>query len=192
MIIIGITGTIGAGKGSLVDYLVKKYNFSHYSVRTFLEEEIQRRGLPNNRDSMVLVSNDLRATHHPGYIIEELYKKALILGKNSVIESIRTVGEIDVLRAIGKPFFLVAVSAELKTRYERIVKRNQSTDHVSFEKFKEDEAREMESSDPTKQNLSACIKRADFLISNNGTREELWHTVDEIITSFFKKDPIDA
>lgn len=184
MIIIGITGTIGAGKGSLVEYLVKKYSFSHYSVRTFLEEEIKRRGLPSNRDSMVLVSNELRATHHPGYIIEELYKKALILGKNSVIESIRTVGEIDVLKASGKPFFLVAVSAEPETRYERIVKRNQSTDHISFEKFKEDEAREMQSNDPNKQNLSACIQKADFLITNDGVIEELWAKVDEVMKKF--------
>ena len=38
MKIIGITGTIGAGKGTIVDYLVKQKNFKHYSVRNFLIE----------------------------------------------------------------------------------------------------------------------------------------------------------
>ena len=33
MIIIGITGTLGAGKGTIVDYLVKQKGFVHYSVR---------------------------------------------------------------------------------------------------------------------------------------------------------------
>lgn len=181
MIIIGITGTIGAGKGALVDYLVKKYSFSHYSVRNFLEEEIKRRGLPSNRDSMVLVSNELRATHHPGYIVEELYKKAVVSGENTVIESIRTVGEIDVLKGSGNHFYLLAVSAKPETRFFRILKRNHSTDHISFEKFKEDEAREMQSGDPNKQNLSACMNKADFLVINDGTIEELWGKVDEIM-----------
>ena len=35
MIIIGITGTIGAGKGTIVELLIKK-GFKHYSVRDFL------------------------------------------------------------------------------------------------------------------------------------------------------------
>ncbi|MDR0438308.1 MAG: AAA family ATPase, partial [Bacteroidales bacterium] len=51
--IIGITGTIGAGKGTIVDYLVSQKGFLHFSVRDFLSEEIERRGLPVNRDTMV-------------------------------------------------------------------------------------------------------------------------------------------
>ena len=61
MITIGITGTLGAGKGTIVDYLVKSRGFEHYSVRAFITEEIKRRGLPVNRDSMTQVGNDLRA-----------------------------------------------------------------------------------------------------------------------------------
>ena len=43
MIIIGITGTLGAGKGTIVDYLVKERGFVHYSVRAFITEEIEKR-----------------------------------------------------------------------------------------------------------------------------------------------------
>ena len=74
MITIGITGTLGAGKGTIVDYLVKNRGFVHYSVRAFLTEEIKRRGLEVNRDTMAMVGNDLRAKHTPSYIVEELYK----------------------------------------------------------------------------------------------------------------------
>ncbi|MBR5146904.1 MAG: AAA family ATPase, partial [Bacteroidales bacterium] len=45
MNIIGITGTIGAGKGTIVDYLVKEKGYVHYSVREFLAEEVKKRGL---------------------------------------------------------------------------------------------------------------------------------------------------
>ena len=92
MITIGITGTLGAGKGTIVDYLVKEKDFVHYSVRAFLTQEIQRRGLPVNRDSMTAVGNDLRAQHSPSWIVEQLYEQANASGKNCIIESIRTPG----------------------------------------------------------------------------------------------------
>jgi len=98
MIIIGITGTLGAGKGTIVDYLVKNKGYHHYSVRAYLTEEIKRRNLPVNRDSMTSVANELRALHSPSYITDQLYLLAKEKGKNCVIESIRTPGEIVSLR----------------------------------------------------------------------------------------------
>ena len=85
MIIIGITGTLGAGKGTIVEYLVQQKGFVHFSVRSFITEEINRQGLPVNRDSMVVVANKLRADHSPSYIIDQLYAKALLTGKNCII-----------------------------------------------------------------------------------------------------------
>lgn len=38
MHIIGITGTLGAGKGTIVEYLKDKKGFAHFSVREFLKE----------------------------------------------------------------------------------------------------------------------------------------------------------
>lgn len=66
MNIIGITGTLGAGKGTIVDYLIKK-GYVHYSVRAFIAEEVRRRGMEVNRDSLTLVANDLRASHSQLY-----------------------------------------------------------------------------------------------------------------------------
>ena len=80
MITIGITGTLGAGKGTIVDYLQKAKGFAHYSVRAFLIDEIKRRGLEVNRDSMTLVGNDLRAQHSPSWIVEQLYHQAQASG----------------------------------------------------------------------------------------------------------------
>ena len=64
MKIIGITGTLGAGKGTVVDFLVSEKGYKHYSVRSFISEEIIKRNLPLNRDSMVVVANDLRANNN--------------------------------------------------------------------------------------------------------------------------------
>ena len=180
MIIFGITGTLGAGKGTIVEYLTSKYNFEHYSVRAFLVERIEEKGLPVNRDSMVVVANELRASQSPSFIIDELYKKAVESGKNCIIESIRTPGEVDSLRK-KENFWLIAVDANAKVRYERITARKSETDNVSFDAFVENEKREMTSSDPNKQNLSKCIEMADFVIDNSGSLFDLQQKVEDVL-----------
>ena len=180
MFVIGITGTLGAGKGTIVDFLVHKFDFVHYSVRDFLSKEITKRGLTVNRDTLTEVANELREAHSPSYIVDCIFDKALNNGKNCVIESIRTPGEVDALRKKSN-FTLLAVDADIKTRYERIKLRGSETDHVSYYKFVEDEQREFETKDPNKQNLKECIKLADYVINNDGTVDELYNKLSDVI-----------
>jgi dephospho-CoA kinase len=180
MFIIGITGTLGAGKGTVVEYLVGKKGFDHYSVRAFLLKEINRRGMPENRDSMVTVANELRSKNGPSYVTDQLYREAALIGNSCIIESIRTPGEIDSLRKKGE-FFLFAVDATPEIRFQRILERQSETDHISFETFIGNEAREMNTTDPNKQNLKACIKQADFLLLNDGSKEDLFREVEKVL-----------
>jgi dephospho-CoA kinase len=180
MVIIGITGTLGAGKGTIVDYLVKEKGFIHFSVRFFLIQEILKRNLTVNRDTMVLVANELRSTHTPSYIIDCLYEEAKNKNQNSVIESIRAPGEILSLRSKGS-FLLLAVDADKQFRYQRIILRGTETDHVSFNEFIANEMREMNSEDSNKQNLRKCIEMADVLIENNGDKEQLYATLEQVL-----------
>lgn len=179
MITIGITGTIGAGKGTIVDYLLQKKGFQHYSVRAFITEEIKRRGLPINRDSMTMVGNDLRAKHSPSYIVEQLYEQAQQSGKNCIIESVRTLGEVKALRGKAN-FYLFAVDADPAIRYDRVVVRGSETDHIDYDTFLANEKREMTSDDENKQNLRGCIEAADYCFSNDGSIEDLQQQVEEV------------
>lgn len=173
----------------MVDYLVKKKGFAHFSVRQFLLKEIRKRQMPENRDSMVVVANELRQFNSPSYITDQLYIEAVRTGKNAVIESIRTPGEIVSLRQKGK-FYLLATDADPKIRFERIRKRNSETDQVDNETFIENERREMSSSDPNHQNLQKCREMADFIILNNGTVEELINEVDKLIDKIIYKQQL--
>ena len=177
MKIIGITGTLGAGKGTIVDYLTKHHGFHHFSVRGYLSNIIKAKGQEVNRDTLVNTANELRANNSPSFIAEELYREAKESGSNCIIESIRTVGEVNALHAKGN-FTLFAIDADQRLRYTRIVERASETDKVSYETFVANEEREMNSTDPNKQNIGACIQLADFTFTNDGSFDSLYREVD--------------
>lgn len=183
-IIIGITGTLGAGKGEIVNYLVNKKGFIHFSVSDYLKKEINKRKLPINRESMRIVANEIRTKYGAGFIVDFLYKKAKTTNKNSIIESIRTLGEINTLKEKGN-FYLFAVNADPKIRFERIKKRESEKDNVNFKEFINAERKEMNNKDPNKQNLKECIKNANYKFDNNGTFENLHQQIDKTLQKIF-------
>ena len=178
--IIGITGTNGAGKGTVVEIL-KLIGFRHFSAFDILIEVVNRLNMPQNRDSLIFVGNKLREEFGSEYVAEELIKKAQLSKGDAIIESIRTIGEVNALKNIGG--ILLSIDADQKLRFERIKKRGGVKDGVSWEEFAAQERGESESLDKNKQNLIGCKKMADFQISNNGSIKEL-----EIqISDFLKK-----
>jgi len=185
--IIGITGTLGAGKGTIVEILKEK-GFEHYSVREFLIKEIKKRNLIVNRDSMVLVANELRANNSPSYIVEKLYEESKNIGGNCIIESLRTAGEVEALKE-KENFYLFSIDANPFLRYERILQRDSETDKISYEKFILNEKREMNSDNLNKQNISKCIELADFKFENNETIEKLRKEVFEVLKTFENSKP---
>ena len=180
MVIIGITGTLGAGKGTIVSFLLEEYGFAHYSVRALVTEYIEEEGLAVNRDSMVQVANRLRELHGPAILAEMLFNRALAGGKDCIIESIRTPGEVEALRRKGR-FYLFAVDADP-------VIRNSETDRIPYDTFLENEAREMGSTDPHHQNIRACIERADFVFENNHRIEDLHTQVSAVMKEILAKE----
>jgi dephospho-CoA kinase len=170
--IIGITGTDGAGKGTVVDYLVEKKGYVHYSARAYITKEIEKRGLPVTREQLRLVANDLRRIYGNDHIIKEALVESEKKGETDVIvESIR---ETDAANLIKERGVLLAVDADQKVRYGRIVKRASSSDSVTFEEFTSHEALEMNDPDPHGMQKAKVMEMADYTLKNNGTPEELY------------------
>jgi dephospho-CoA kinase len=186
--IIGITGTLAAGKGTIVEFLKEK-DFKHYSARGFLIKEIEKRGMPVNRDSMLIVANDLRAKYSSSYIAEQLYTMAKNDGGNCVLESLRTPGEIYALKEKDE-FYLFAVDADKKLRYNRAMLRSNESDNVTFEKFILQEEKETTSNNPSNSNVRKCIELADYKFENNGTLEELKNKVEKVLEEINSKKKV--
>lgn len=184
--IIGVTGTLGAGKGTVVEYLKSK-GFKHFAVSdTFLAGEAQKRGLEATRPNRQMIANEYRALG-PTRLMEEvaaLAKDAIAAGEDVVIEPQHTAGEVKFIQSQGG--FEIAVDADIDIRYERIKKRGGSKDNVSHEEFVAFQAVEMASDDPNKNNLAAAIAAADAKVSNDGSLEDLHAQIEEVLTRLQK------
>lgn len=179
MQIIGITGTLGAGKGAIVDYLVNKKGFKHYSVSGYLKEELQKQKRSIDRTNMQDIANEIREKFGPGYITKILFEKAKSQNKNVIIESIRNPKEAQFIKENGGK--LIAVTANQKSRFERIKLRQSEKDDVTYEEFQKQEQREMQNIDPNAQNLPKCIEMSDIIITNNENLEKLYEQIEKTI-----------
>lgn len=174
--LIGITGTDGAGKGSVVQYLVDKKSFTHYSSRAIIMEHIPA-GVEATRNQTRLTANALRAEFGNDVIVKKSLEKMSADGvENAVIESIRALAEAETLKLAGG--ILLAVDANPELRYERVQGRRSETDKVSYEQFLAHEELEKNDPDPNGMQKAKVMEMADHTITNNGSFSELQRQVE--------------
>lgn len=179
--IIGIAGTIGAGKGTVVEYLKSK-GFVHYSSSQVLRDKLTEQGLPHIRDNLSPLATKIRAEDPAGLpkINYERYLKEK--PTNAVFEALHTVGEAEFIKSIGG--VIVGVDADIKIRYERTVGRGEERDRASFEDFQKQARIEDEGSheDPSRDNnIRAIFKMADHVLINDGTKQELDAQIETVL-----------
>ena len=80
-------------------------------------------------------------------------------------------------------FFLLAVDADPRIRFQRIIQRKSETDNVTYQEFLKQEELEMENFEEHKQNLKGCINMADQVIYNDGSFEKLNIEIDKFVDS---------
>jgi len=181
--IIGLTGTMGAGKGTVASYLKKK-GFEYHSFSDVLREEAKKTNLDPSRINLQSLGNKLREKYkNVGYLSTQLLQK--IKTKKSVLDGVRNVAEISTLRQ-HKDFVLIGIDAPPKMRFDRMIKRQRKGDPNTFEEFKKLDDYENNGESPG-QNISTCLENVDHLIINEGSIVELKLKIEKILRHLHSK-----
>ncbi len=178
---IGVTGTFCSGKDSFAEYLKNK-GFEHFSLSNIIREEADKQGIFKSRESLWKLGNVLREKEGSGVLAKRAIAK-MSENKDYIITSIRNPLEVKEL-ASTKDFVLIKMDAPVEIRFKRILDRGgdrKEDDPKTFQEFLEKENREMKSDIDSGQNIKNCMDMAKFSIINDGTLEELYKKIDELI-----------
>lgn len=196
MVVIGICGLNGSGKG-VVSQLLKNKGFIAYSTSDILREECFKKGISEiTRDHLFEEGVRLRKLYGTDVLVqrvmERIYaeegaslKRREPLRGKYVIESIRNPGEAQFLRTIPT-FSLWSIDADAQTRFLRLKARHREADSETFEDFLRVEQLENKR-DPAGQQGLATSALADIHIINDGTPEDLDKAVAEKLAWMLQK-----
>ncbi len=183
-IVIGLTGPISGGKGTVGGFLRQK-GFFFTSLSDRIREEIAKRGEEITREKLQDVGDELRQKFGANVLAERTW--ALVSRKEKVaIDSIRNLEEIEFLKTkVG--FVLIGVTAPRELRYQRMKERVRGGEPVEWQEFVRLDEKDFDSGlGKLGRNIQACLDKADFLIENTGTLEELKEKVEETLAKIEK------
>ncbi len=176
-IILGISGEIASGKDTVGKYIAEKYGASTIRFSQPLRDTLDRLHMEQNRENMARLSLHLRKAFG-----EDIFSRVVLAeaekspGNLVVVDGVRRASDIIHLEA-EEHFFFVYVETSSEARYERLIKRHQNTDDTTKTEvqFRKDALLE------TETEIRDLKERAEFIIDNEGTLEELYTQVDKII-----------
>lgn len=171
--IIGVAGTNGSGKDTVMQLLSSKYEYLFISATDLLTAELEKRGDPTDRLHKSALSAEWRREGGMGVIVQKAYEtwqQQASTYKGMVVGSLRHPGEADAIHELGGT--VVWVDADPRVRYDRLQHNLEARgraieDAISFEQFQADEAREMHpTGDAATLNVAAVKERADIFLDN--------------------------
>ena len=177
-IIVCITGMPGAGKSTIVNKL-QEIGFTKFTLGDGIRAEAKRRNVDPSGENLGKIMLEVREKNGPG-AVAELIKDSIQNSTQDVviIDGVRSVAEIDVLKQIGD-VKLLAIDASPETRFNFLSSRGRSDDPKTQENFQERDNREIS------VGLDKSIEIADKTITNrNLTIDELVNSAKEAIQSW--------
>jgi dCMP deaminase len=178
--IIGITGAYCAGKDIAAEYFQEK-GFLHISLSDLIRNEMNRKKIKINRDSLINYANHLRKKYGPS-VLSRVAINSLIPNRDYAISSIRNLFELEVLKSC-KNFIHIHIFSNAKTRFERLQKRTERKEDEkikTFEDFILSENSEKKE-DYEKQQLHKVFEKPDIIIENNKTIEEFKKKLEKFL-----------
>jgi len=176
--IIGIVGSIASGKDTVAEYL-EKQGFKNISHSDTLRQMMRDEGIETTIPNMTEYGNNLRNAKGYGYLAKVISDQ-ISEGEDAVVTSIRQVGEIEYYRENRPDFHLLKLDAPKEIRLERLIKRNRAGDIRSMAELEVIEAKQADGKGGA-MNMNRCYELADSEIINDGSFEDLYAKVDNLV-----------
>ncbi len=182
-IILGFVGDLAGGKGTICQYLKGKYDINAYRFSTMLRDILDRIYVEKTRENLQDISTFLRSRYGQD-IMSKVIVKDVLNDKNNIVavEGIRRPTDITYLQELTG-FHLIYITADAKTRWERMVLRQENPDEAdkTFEQFLKDEQAEAD------MLIKELGKQAEYTLTNDGTKEEFFVNMEKILTDIKAK-----
>ena len=182
--IIGIVGPIACGQGVVVEYLIKTKGYISFSLSSLLHDELKKRNITTfTRTTLQDLGDELRKNEGEGVLAKRAMTKLKTehIKKKSqkiIIEGIRNPGEVEYLRTVPG-FFLLAVDADQKLRFKRVLQRAKPWDPKDWETFLKIDGRDNGDGNKTNgQQVRKCMEMANTSISNNSDINHIYSEIE--------------
>jgi dephospho-CoA kinase len=176
-VILAIVGLPGAGKTEATEYVMKKTGWPkvYFGDATF--DEMKKTGLEVNETNERKTREEIRKKLGMGAYAILNFPRVKEFFKNSsvVVESLYSWEEyLEMKKEFGDVFKVLAIHTSPKKRIERLVNR-------PYRPLTREDAITREYSQIENLHQAGPIARADFMIVNEGTKENFYQQIDEII-----------
>jgi len=173
-IVVGLVGERLAGKGQVAQYLSKKFKFKVLTFSEPITKILAVLDLPNSRANLANMIGGIRERFGGDVLAETLLFEIMSKKyKKAVVDGIRHPAELERMQKVSN-FILLYITASLKTRYQRALKRGQKAGESkqSYSEFKN------ESRLPTEVYIARMGKKAKVKLVNEGTLAQLYKEID--------------
>ena len=171
--LIGIAGTNGSGKDTTGAILAEKFGYCFISVTAPMRVELQRRGLPIDREHMRDLSAEWRHQYGLAVLVDRAvdhYRQEKGNYTGLAVASLRNPAEADRVHELGG--IVIWLDADPKLRYQRIqanagIRNRAEEDMKTFEQFLAEEQMEMHGTgDAASLDMAAVKAKADYTVMN--------------------------
>jgi len=170
-LVIGLTGMPGAGK-SIIVKVAKERGYKIVVMGDEVREEAEKRNMEPTAENLGRIMLELRRMEGEPVIAKRCIPKIeKAMQQKVVVDSVRSLSEVEEFEKYFSRFILIAVHASPETRFKRLFRRKRSDDPKSWEIFHERDVRELT------VGLGNAIAMAKYVIVNEG---ELKSIRDEI------------
>jgi dephospho-CoA kinase len=176
ILVIGLSGRIGSGKGTIGEYLAREYGAEGRRFSDILVDLLKRLHISPERKALQNMGATLRSQFGDDVLVKALKKDLEAADSNIVmVDGVRYQNEVEMLRGFEKSI-LFFVDATPEIRFERVRKRGEKGEgEIDYEEFLRAEKRE------TERYLDQIKALADFRLDNSGSFDDLYKQIDQAL-----------